>query len=157
MKVFLTLSLILLSLFANCEPAKIPYSEKDVQLLTDVFEESQKLHEGLLLPTPKLEVVGIQMTVNALSASEHPKIKDWKSQLTETIPKNPNDLELSYDQLSKFAIILSEIKNEVKLPGAYQKFYCPMVERYWVAKDKEVRNPYSPEMRDCGEILQEPH
>lgn len=157
MKVFLTRLLFLLSLFANCQPAKIPYSEKDVQLLKEVFEESQKLHEGLLLPTPKLSIEGIQRSVNALSSSDHPKIKDWKNQLTENIPKNPNDLELSYDELSKFAITLAEIKNEVKLPDTYQKFYCPMVERYWVSKDKEVRNPYSPEMRDCGEILQEPH
>lgn len=33
----------------------------------------------------------------------------------------------------------------------YHIFYCPMAKRYWIQKDRKIRNPfYGPSMIDCG-------
>lgn len=32
-------------------------------------------------------------------------------------------------------------------------FYCPMVKKKWIAKGKEIRNPYLSNMKNCGQIL----
>ncbi len=153
MKVFYTFLLILIALISNCESKKNHFSEKEISLLAEVFQETQKMHEGLLLSPPTLLIDGISKSINNLGSSDHPRIKDWKSRLTENIPKNPKDLENSFANLSNLSLILVEIKKEVTLPEKFQQFYCPMVEKYWVSNDKEIRNPYAPEMRECGEIL----
>jgi|JI8StandDraft_1071087.scaffolds.fasta_scaffold00184_3 hypothetical protein len=155
MKLFYWFLMICVLFIASCESAKIPYSDQDVALISEVFAETQKMHEGLLRTPAKLSLEQIQASIESLNKSTHPKIKEWKGQLTASLPKNPQDLEASFEDLSKFSLLLVEIRKEVKLPETYQQFYCPMVEKYWVSKDKEVRNPYSPEMRDCGEKIPE--
>ena len=35
----------------------------------------------------------------------------------------------------------------------YNKFYCPMVQKYWIAKGKEIQNAYAADMRECGELV----
>jgi hypothetical protein len=155
MKVFSAILIISLSFLSSCEPKKVPFSEQDIALVSQVFAENQILHEGLLSTPPKLSLDGIKSSIESLSKSTHPLVKEWKEKLSLSLPKNPKDIEASYEDLSKLALILVEIKKEVTLPDNYQQFYCPMVEKYWVAKDKEIRNPYAPEMRDCGEKIQE--
>jgi len=149
--------MICLFFLSSCEAPKIPFSDQDTALISEVFAETQKVHEGLLQNSPSLKIDRLRSSIEALSKSTHPRIKEWKSQLTENLPKKPDDLDTSFEELSKLSLLLVEIKKEIKLPETYQQFYCPMVEKYWVAKDKEVRNPYAPEMRDCGELIPEVH
>ncbi|TGN13352.1 LIC13259/LIC11441 family protein [Leptospira ilyithenensis] len=32
-------------------------------------------------------------------------------------------------------------------------FYCPMLKKKWIAKGKEIRNPYLANMKNCGQIV----
>ncbi|MCB1177696.1 MAG: DUF3347 domain-containing protein, partial [Leptospiraceae bacterium] len=54
-------------------------------------------------------------------------------------------LSQSSEKLSEVAK-LAEIKE-------YNKFYCPMVEKYWIAKGEKIENPYASDMRECGEMI----
>ncbi len=155
MKVYALCLLALLFSSLSCSDRKVTFSEADTVLISTIFQENQKLHEGLLLTPPRLSTDGIAASTIALSQSQNPRLLEWKTQLLETIPKNPKDLEGSYTDLSKMALVLVEMKKEVPMKETFHQFYCPMVEKYWVAKEKEVRNPYAPDMRDCGDLVTE--
>ncbi|WP_167884286.1 DUF3347 domain-containing protein [Leptospira idonii] len=154
MKVFLPLILLSLSFLGLCKQAEIPFTETDISLVSQVFEENQKIQDELLKDSPNLQLEGLSKAVDSLASSTHPRIQDWKSKLKGLIPKDPKDLEKSYENLSQIALVLVEIKQAVPVRGDFQQFYCPMVEKYWVAKGKQVKNPYAPEMRDCGDLVQ---
>ena len=52
------------------------------------------------------------------------------------------------------ALIALVKANESKLPrhqNLYQA-YCPMVKKNWLQADETIRNPYAPQMLDCGSI-----
>ncbi|WP_411824434.1 hypothetical protein [Leptospira sp. 'Mane'] len=153
MKLFISISLISILFLGQCTPAEVPYSEKDISLISNLFEANQKMHEGLLLDPPSLSLVAFKSALDSLGSSTHPRLLEWKSRIEGLFPKNPKDLDASFVNLSQIASVLTEIKKAIPVLENYNQFYCPMVEKYWVAKGKSVQNPYAPEMRDCGEML----
>ncbi len=153
MKLFISLTLVSIFFLGQCKPAEVPYSEKDISLVSKLFEANQKLHEGLLLDPPSLSLIEFKSALDSPASSTHPRLLEWKSKIEGNLPKNPKDLDASFENLSQIALVLTDIKKAIPALENFNQFYCPMVEKYWVAKGKLVQNPYAPEMRDCGEML----
>jgi glutaredoxin 2 len=125
--------------------------------LLKILVENQKVHEVLLakadtIPDTKAILDSVK---EARSFSE--KNEDIKKQLEkmESILTNINskDKEAFFESLSSFSETLTDILKANQIKTEYNKFYCPMVAKYWVAKGEEIQNPYAPEMRECGELV----
>ncbi|MDZ4724960.1 MAG: hypothetical protein SH817_02300 [Leptospira sp.] len=155
MKVFSLLLSISLFFLGSCGKKIQPITDEELALISKIFIENQKVHEDLLGDPPKISTLLLKQSIDELLKSKNDRILEWHKKLSVALPKETKVLDDSFEGLSKFAIVLTEIKKEVNLPENYQQFYCPMVDKYWVSKDQTIRNPYAPEMRDCGEIITE--
>jgi len=67
----------------------------------------------------------------------------------EKLGKAPN----AADRLSAYGVLVEKL---AKVHGFHDKsdtylFFCPMVKKFWIGYGKDVRNPYDPKMRECGE------
>ncbi|TGM44779.1 DUF3347 domain-containing protein [Leptospira levettii] len=154
MKVF-RISLLILAIFAqSCKEEVVPFSPNHEKLVETVFAKNQTILEEFLKENPKPVWKEFSESVQSLDTSGHPKLKSWADQILTNIPSNESDLESSYEKISKIQEILIQIKAEVPNQLKYNRFYCPMVDKSWLMTGKEVKNPYAPEMRDCGELMQ---
>ncbi|TGK81668.1 DUF3347 domain-containing protein [Leptospira noumeaensis] len=149
------ISVIVLAFFAlSCKEAVVPFEPAHENLAAKLLAENQILLEEYLKDDPKPNWKTFSEANTALAANGHPKLKAWSESLGTLIPAAGSDLETSYEKISKIQEILIQIKTEVPNQSRYNRFYCPMVDKSWVMTGKEVKNPYAPEMRDCGELLQ---
>ncbi|PJZ26070.1 hypothetical protein CH352_05685 [Leptospira hartskeerlii] len=63
--------------------------------------------------------------------------------------------------LSKKRELFERLSKELEsIVGHHDKsgvsvFYCPMLKKKWLASGKEIKNPYDPKMKNCGEIINE--
>ncbi|XDD46272.1 hypothetical protein AB3N60_16435 [Leptospira sp. WS39.C2] len=153
MKVF-RISLLVLAIFAqSCKEEVIPFGPNHEKLVETVFVQNQSILEEFLKEDPKPNWKEFSEAVNGLITNDHPKLKTWGDQLKTNIPSQNSDLESSYEKISKIQEILIQMKSEVPNQLKYNRFYCPMVDKSWLMTGKEVKNPYAPEMRDCGELM----
>ena len=127
--------------------------------LLKVLSENQKVHEILitkenLIPDTKALLESVQQAKIASEKNESIKkqIEKMESTLTNI---NTKDQEAFFNGLSSFSETLTEIIKANQIQTEYNKFYCPMVAKYWVAKGEMVQNPYAPDMRECGELVKE--
>lgn len=149
------ISLIVLAIFAlSCKEEVVPFETAHENLAAKLLSENQILLEEYLKDNPKPNWKVFSESLDALGASGHPKLKAWADSLRPLIPKTGTDLETSYEKISKIQAILIQIKTEVPNQTKYNRFYCPMVDKFWLMTGREVKNPYAPEMRDCGELVQ---
>jgi hypothetical protein len=122
-----------------------------------ILSENQKVHEQLILKSDFIPdtaaLLGSIKEAKSLSA----KSKDLQTELEKLesilIGINTTDSELFFKSMSSFSERLTDILKANQIETEYNKFYCPMVEKYWVAKGEVVQNPYAPEMRECGELV----
>ncbi|MCW7468918.1 DUF3347 domain-containing protein [Leptospira kanakyensis] len=149
------ISVIVLAFFAlSCKEAIVPFETAHENLAAKLLSENQILLEEYLKDDPKPNWKTFSESIDALVSNGHPKLKTWAESLRPLVPAAGSDLESSYEKISKIQEILIQIKTEVPNQSQYNRFYCPMVDKSWVMTGKEVKNPYAPEMRDCGELLQ---
>ncbi|XDD42588.1 hypothetical protein AB3N58_15060 [Leptospira sp. WS60.C2] len=154
MKVF-QISLLVFAIFAlSCKEEVVPFGPNHEKLVETLFSKNQSILEEFLKDNPKPDWKEFSESVKSLVSSDHPKLKTWGEQITSQIPSNVTDLESSYEKISKIQEILIQMKSEVPNQLKYNRFYCPMVDKSWLMTGKEVKNPYAPEMRDCGELMQ---
>nr|WP_232227811.1 hypothetical protein [Leptospira wolbachii] len=147
--------LIVLAIFAlSCKEEVVPFTPAHENLAAKLLSENQILLEEYLKDNPKPNWKVFSETLDALGASGHPKFKAWAETLHPLLPTDGTDLETSYEKISKIQEILIQIKTEVPNQTKYNRFYCPMVDKFWLMTGREVKNPYAPEMRDCGELIQ---
>ena len=151
---FMKYLILLLFLFFSCK-AELDTNAKNSIL--KILSENQKVHEQLIQSETEIP------KTNALLAS----IQEAKSQttqnknLTSELEKleaivnaiNPKDREAFFGSMSSFSEGLTDILKVNQLQTGYNKFYCPMVSKYWIAKGEQIQNPYAPEMRECGELV----
>ena len=62
-------------------------------------------------------------------------------------------MEAFFESLSSFSETFTDILKVNNIQTEYNKFYCPMVSKYWVAKGDVIQNPYASDMRECGELV----
>ncbi|MCW7491330.1 hypothetical protein ND861_01545 [Leptospira sp. 2 VSF19] len=149
------ISLIVLAVFAlSCKEETVPFTLAHQNVAAKLLSENQILLEEYLKENPKPNWKIFSETLETMVASGHPKLKSWAEGLRPLLPASGSDLESSYEKISKIQEILIQIKTEVPNQSQYNRFYCPMVDKYWLMTGREVKNPYAPEMRDCGELLQ---
>lgn len=147
--------LIVLAFFAlSCKEEVVPFETAHENLAAKLLSENQILLEEYLKDNPKPNWKVFSETLATLESSGHPKLKAWAATLRPLIPTNGSDLETSYEKISKIQEILTQVKTEVPNQSKYNRFYCPMVDKFWLMTGREVKNPYAPEMRDCGELVQ---
>lgn len=146
--------LILLFLFFSC---KTELDNNTKNSILKILSENQKVHEQLIQSETVIP------DTNALLASirEAKSLTSQNKNLASELEKleailnaiNPKDREAFFGSISSFSEGLTDILKVNHLQTDYNKFYCPMVSKYWIAKGKEIQNPYAPEMRECGEIV----
>lgn len=147
--------LILLAFFAlSCKEEVVPFETAHENLAAKLLAENQILLEEYLKEDPKPNWKVFSESIDSLGTSGHPKLKAWAETLRPLLPTNGVDLESSYEKISKIQEILIQIKTAVPNQSKYNRFYCPMVDKSWLMTGREVKNPYAPEMRDCGELIQ---
>lgn len=137
-----------LLLLALCSPGAVFSHEGKA---TAVMHELARYHESLLknagagLDTGSLirllKAGGDSASSTALFATAIPS--------AEKLAKAPNAAE----RLAAYGVL---VDNLARVHGFHDRsnthlFYCPMVKKFWIAYGKEVRNPYDPKMRKCGE------
>ncbi len=118
---------------------------------TKVMEEMIQLHESLVKETPgKLETKKlIQLLTKGSDDKKDSEIFKSAVPLAEKLGKAENQK----DKLSSYSQLVDILATTV---GHHDKsnanlFYCPMVKKKWIAKGDKIVNPYSKEMRECGE------
>lgn len=154
MNVFRTSLIVLAILALSCKEEVVPFNAAHENLAAKLLSENQILLEEYLKDDPKPNWKIFLESIDGLKTSGHPKLKAWAEALSPLVPTNGTDLETSYEKISKIQEILVQIKTEVPNQSKYNRFYCPMVDKSWLMTGREVKNPYAPEMRDCGELIQ---
>jgi len=143
------IALNVLLLLALCGPSAV-FSHAGKA--TAVMHELARYHESLLKNTEAgldtgslirlLKAGGDSADSTALFAAAIPS--------AEKLGKAPNAAE----RLAAYGVLVDHL---ARVHGFHDRsdthlFYCPMVKKFWIAYGKEVRNPYDPKMRKCGEL-----
>lgn len=142
--------------FFQCSEKPENLSPQDKRLIQTLEEENQKVHKFLMQTEGGMpSVQGVLGAVYSLESSSDPTVAGLAKSMKETLQKiERKDQEKDYLLYSRFSQDLEVLVKAVGLENVY-KFYCPMNKKYWVDRGDKVKNPYSPEMRDCGEKILE--
>jgi dsDNA-specific endonuclease/ATPase MutS2 len=148
-----TFILLIHFIIISCSKTSLP-KEIENKLLS-ILEKNQIIQESILeSKIPDFGILKNAIAEAVQASNQNVSLKQKLEQLNQIISKTKNDLsEETFQNLSDFSIQLSEILVENQIKTEYNKFHCPMVSKYWVAKGVQVNNPYAPEMRDCGELV----
>jgi hypothetical protein len=125
--------------------------------LLKILSENQKVHEELIrkedgIPDTKQLLASVREAKSLAGKQE--EIAKQLDKIESILTKiNSKDREAFFESLSSFSETLTDILKANQIQTEYNKFYCPMVAKYWVAKGEVVQNPYAPEMRECGELV----
>ncbi len=153
MKITVIFLYIFILLGFSCKKEIPEFSSKEQELVSAFLMENQKIMEEMLKDKPQVRWDQFLELNKKFVASEHSKMSEWGQKISDLIPKESANLEQSFDSISKIQEVFSEMKVLVPGQSAFNKFYCPMVDKYWVMQGRQIQNPYAPEMRDCGEII----
>jgi|JI9StandDraft_1071089.scaffolds.fasta_scaffold25381_4 hypothetical protein len=121
---------------------------------TKVMDEMIQIHESLVKETAgKLETKKLVGLLNKGSDDKKDSaVYKAAVPFAEKLGKadNQNDKLNTYSQLVEAlaATVSHHDKSKANL------FYCPMVKKKWIAKGEKIVNPYSKDMRECGEKQQ---
>jgi hypothetical protein len=132
------------------------FTEQDKQSLNQLLMENEKIHSFLMKTEGGLpSLQGVQEALDLLGKSENSEI----SSKAEKMKLNLREIkgiqkEEDFKQFSLFSENLSQLAKDLSIEEI-NKFYCPMEDKYWVAKGRRIENPYSPEMRDCGSLVEQ--
>ncbi|PNV72614.1 LIC13259/LIC11441 family protein [Leptospira inadai] len=145
----------LITLTVTCGKKEVkPILETEKPLFEALIERNEAVVDGLLksenqAPNVKELEKALDALISANGGLAESAI-EMKKALTD--PKT-SDLEGSFLAYSSFSEILATTMKARGLDYGRNRFYCPMVKKTWVASGKKIRNPYAPEMRDCGDLI----
>ncbi|MCE9499927.1 MAG: hypothetical protein K8R21_05435 [Leptospira sp.] len=121
-----------------------------------VLNENQKVSAYLLAHDKELPDLKGMISVLASSRTSikekdiQNKFSEMETILSKVNGKEREEFMIAY---SGFSEILAGLVKKAGFAQQYNRFYCPMVRKTWVAKGEEIQNPYAPEMRDCGDLI----
>lgn len=82
---------------------------------------------------------------------QYEAIEGHVNQIMETESK-----ESLHEGFSLLSNVLIEAVNNYQVPGVVYHQYCPMVDKSWLSREEQIRNPYSPDtMPNCGDVIEE--
>ncbi len=142
-------------LFYSCGEKSVAMTEKDQSTIQSVLEENERVHKILIRTENGLpSLLELKKAVEILALSDQKEISSLAKKMNLNLNSiQGKDLEEDFINFSAFSENLTELITQYSIQGSHT-FYCPMVKKYWVAKGKMVQNPYSSEMRDCGNIVE---
>ncbi len=145
---FYILPILIFSFFCNKLPEPVISSIDNILAENEIIQ-SELLNEKI----PKLENLKLKVNLSLESSKEIPELNAKLKKLATTLNLSNVPKEELFLILSNFSEQLSEVLISSNIKTEHHKFYCPMVSKYWIAKGIDVKNPYAPEMRDCGELV----
>lgn len=154
-KLLLSIFILFFPVFlVNCEKKIDPLNAQDIRLIQNLEEENQKVHDFLMQTENGMpSVQGLLTAVYALESSENETVSTMAKNMKENLQSiERKDKEKDYEFFSKFSLDLIQLVRSAEISDVY-KFYCPMNKKFWVAEKKGIQNPYSPEMRNCGDLI----
>lgn len=155
-KIYIPLVLLILVIF-NCKDSEnTSASENSNKAFAVVLQENDKVIEAIIKDSEKSP--DLSLLISSIENAKSIVVEDGLKRALEEEGRilqdaKSMDKEGQYEAISRFSEHLSTAINTggVKLEG-YNRFYCPMVSKYWMAKGTDINNPFAPDMRDCGEI-----
>lgn len=150
---FRFLALIFLLLALSCQQADPPFTASEESLVLALLIANEEMHSQLMIEEKIPNLKPMKQALQALSSQSHPSLLALSESNDKEFKDGQNDLESFYKSLSIFSTKLEPILKKSKAFSEYSAFYCPMVEKTWIAKGLPVRNPFAPDMRDCGDRL----
>ena len=114
-----------------------------------VLKELAGYHE-LLLKTPnqKIDTGKLIALLNQGNASEKKIFISAKSDAVRLA-----NAKTAEERFEAYANLVEKLSKVLKRHDNIYFFYCPMVQKKWVANGAAIRNPYDENMRICGEKL----
>ncbi len=147
---------LVLSFLIGCGSKEQVPTELSIQAFTQVLQENDKVIESIIKDGES--VPDLTALLNAVEKGKSIVIEDGLKRALEEESRILQDASKKgkdefYEAYSRFAehISVSMSTGGIQL-AEYNRFYCPMVSKYWLARGTDIRNPFAPEMRDCGEI-----
>ena len=155
-KMYIPIVLLILVIF-NCKDSeKTTASENSNKAFAVILQENDKVIEAIIKDSEKNP--DLSSLISSIEAGKSIVVENGLKRALEEEGRilqdaKSMDKEGQYEAISRFSEHLSTAINTggVKLEG-YNRFYCPMVSKYWMAKGTDINNPFAPDMRDCGEI-----
>ncbi len=148
---FLTPLILLLAL--SCQKEDPPFTASEETLVLSVLAANEEIHSQLMKEEKIPDLTSIKRALQGLSNQTHPSLLALSEAKDNEFKDGQKDLEAFYTALSTFSTKLEPILKKSAAFSEYSAFYCPMVEKTWIAKGLPVRNPFAPDMRDCGDRL----
>ena len=133
-----------------CKEGNAKFTEEQKNLVRGILESNQIIHDGLLKEDAELPSVAPLLDSFKKASSITSKEITESISLLEKINSTKKDEYMS--SLSTVSENIGTLAKQAELTE-FNKFYCPMVNKYWVAKGQKIENPYAPEMRECGEVI----
>lgn len=157
LKVILTIIIICnLFIFYSCGTKESEPAPATQEAFRKVLVENEKVVKLILEDSEKIP--DTKSLIDSMVSAQSIVVEDGlKRALEEEIrilqDASKLDKEGFYGSFSRYTehMTASMKTGGIKL-SEYNRFYCPMVKKYWIAKGTEVENPFAPEMRDCGEV-----
>ncbi|TGK11549.1 DUF3347 domain-containing protein [Leptospira fletcheri] len=155
MKLGILTTFTLALLFLDCGKKELkPVTDAEKPLFETVLQKNQEVIDGLLKTENRApDTQELEKALDSL-ASANGGLSETAAELKKALKEvEAPDLEGSLIAYSKFSDLLASTMKGRGLENGRNRFYCPMVKKTWVASGSKIRNPYAPDMRDCGDIV----
>jgi hypothetical protein len=147
---------ILFGFLFGCGSKEQTPTKATIGVFSQVLQENDKVIESIIKDAEN--VPDLMALMDAVEKGKLIVVEDGLKRALEEESRILQDASKKgkdefYEAYSRFAehISVSMSTGGVQLED-YNRFYCPMVSKYWLARGTDIMNPFAPEMRDCGEI-----
>jgi len=137
----------------GCNKTQVEWSPDEKKLVLEVFEANADLHSQLFRSADLPNLDKIRAAGHALATSPDPGLQEVSKEAKLLFGAELESVEIVYEKAAKFSELLAPLIHRSQDLSSYGVFYCPMVDKRWIDKGNAIRNPYAPNMRDCGEKM----
>lgn len=138
-----------------CSSAE-PWNSQEEKAIRDILTQVQSVHEFFMSHNrEKTSLSGIINSMDAASSvSESLKKElDPLRQVLEKAQKS-SDSKTFFQTYSEFSVMMDTLMKKHSFQTDFHRFYCPMEKKSWLSRGMEIQNPYAPDMRNCGGIVE---
>ncbi|EMJ91132.1 LIC13259/LIC11441 family protein [Leptospira alstonii] len=155
MQKFLILSIGILIFLSSCKKTPLVVTEPEKDVLQQILMENESIHNFLIKEEDKIPDTNKLVARIGELASLNGGLKGSAEKMQNSLKnQDAKDIEKFFQAYSLFSENLAESLKLAGGTGVFNRFYCPMVNKTWVSQGTKIQNPYAPEMRDCGDLIQ---
>ncbi|MEX0799382.1 MAG: hypothetical protein WD025_08050 [Bacteriovoracaceae bacterium] len=154
-KALLLIGVLTCSSVFGAKEKKKELDEKTKKTLSAVFEQNEKLHDAFFNYDAKKveeEAEKLEEEIEKIKAPEISKLLKFSKEKLDEI-EDDKDRKENNQNYHLVSMALIHVMNTYDVGDKYAAFQCPMVKKKWIQnkeKQKQVMNPYAPEMPHCG-------